>query len=135
MIHLLVSCLLLLCILLIHYISNDSVIKTLFSLAAYTYGPLIGLFAFGLFTKRTIKDKFVPLIVILSPVLSYLAANYRIILSFFDSYNGDLLNSFLCLFLESDFVFGFDLIILNGLITFLFLFIISRPNHSFNKFV
>ena len=135
MIHFFVSCLLLFCILLIHYISNDSVIKTLFSLAAYTYGPLIGLFAFGLFTKRIIADKFVPLIVILSPFLSYVISNYRIILSFFDSYNGGVLNSFFCYFLESDFVFGFDLIIMNGLITFLFLFIISRSNHSSNKLV
>ena len=55
-------------------IADKSIINSIFKFAGYTYGPLLGLFVFGLFTKYKIKDKFVPLIVIVSPVLTYLIA-------------------------------------------------------------
>ena len=47
-------------------------ISKLFVFAGYTYGPLLGLYAFGLFTKWDVKDKFIPIIAILSPILSYI---------------------------------------------------------------
>ena len=55
-------------------ITDRSIINSIFKFAGYTYGPLLGLFTFGLFTKYKIKDKLVPLIVIISPVLTYLVA-------------------------------------------------------------
>ena len=51
-------------------INDQSVIKSLFTVAGYTYGPLLGMFSFGLFTKYKLKDKFVPIIAILSHNLS-----------------------------------------------------------------
>ena len=96
--------------------NDDSIISTLFLLASFTYGPLIGLFAFGLFTKRQIIDKYVPFIVLLSPFLSYLLYVY----------DKQILNGF---------DFGPDLIIVNGLITFVLIYLISRNDQSSNKLV
>ena len=50
---------------------SDSVINLVFKVAGYTYGPILGLFTFGLITKRTVREKWVPIIIVLSPVLSY----------------------------------------------------------------
>lgn len=62
-----------------YLIKDESVIAKLFVFAGYTYGPLLGLYAFGLFTKWQLKDKFVPLIAILSQffltVLAFIAQN------------------------------------------------------------
>ena len=127
LVHISISLLLCCVILLVnHYITDRSIIDKLFEWAGYTYGPLLGLFTFGIFTSRVIRDKYVPLIVILSPVLSYIIAKYHLFFSFIDSYNGDILNSFMCRMLESDFYFGHDLIIVNGFITFMLLFFVSR---------
>ncbi len=109
-IHILISFILILVIIAFKYIIKDeSVIAKLFVFAGYTYGPLLGLYSFGLFTKWKIKDKLVPLIAILSPVLSYLISFYS----------------------EKwfDFEFGFFVLILNGLLTFLGLVLIrSKQN-------
>ena len=107
LVHLFVSFLLLCIIILVKYLNNDSIITTLFLLASYTYGPLLGLFVFGIFTNRKIIDKHVPFFIILPPIISYLISRY-------DTY---ILNGF---------DFGPDLIIINGLITFLILFSISK---------
>lgn len=80
---------------------NDSLIKTLFDIAGYTYGPLLGLFVFGLFVKnRQPNDKVVPFIAILSPIICYILNIYSEELFF-------------------GYKFGFELLILNGLLTFL----------------
>ncbi|SDR78005.1 Na+/proline symporter [Polaribacter sp. KT25b] len=99
-IHILFSFILIGTILIFKYfIADASVIAKIFTFANYTYGPLLGLYAFGLFTKLKIKDKAVPFICITSPFLTYLV-------------------SYLCLhYLNFD--FGFALLILNGLITFI----------------
>ncbi len=97
-VHLFMSLLLLGVILIFNAINDQSVIKSLFTVAGYTYGPLLGIFSFGLFTKYKIKDRFVPLIAILSPVICY------------------ILNLYI--------PFGFELLILNGLITFSGLYLI-----------
>ncbi len=52
-------------------INNDAVIRNLFKVAGYTYGPLLGLFAFGLLTRWNIKDKWVPVVCVLSPAIAY----------------------------------------------------------------
>jgi hypothetical protein len=55
----------------INLLNNASVIDTVYKLASYTYGPLLGMFVFGIFVKRKVKDRFVPWVAIASPVLSF----------------------------------------------------------------
>ena len=95
-VHLLFSLILLVVILLFNAINDQSVIKSLFTVAGYTYGPLLGMFSFGLFTKYNVKDNLVPFIAILSPVICY------------------ILNLYI--------PFGFELLILNGMLTFIGLY-------------
>ena len=89
-----------------YIIKDESVISKLFVFAGYTYGPLLGLYAFGLFTKWNVKDKFIPIIAILSPILSYIIS----------------VNSLKWFGFE----FGFFILILNGFLTFLGLILIRR---------
>ncbi|MDO6597615.1 sodium:solute symporter [Oceanihabitans sp. 2_MG-2023] len=106
-IHILISLILILVIIAFKYIIKDaSVIAKLFVFAGYTYGPLLGLYAFGLFTKWQVKDKIVPIIAILSPILSYIIS----------------VNSLKWFGFE----FGFFILILNGLLTFIGLVLIRR---------
>ncbi len=106
-IHVLFSCILIATILLFKYfIADASVIAKIFTFAGYTYGPLLGLYAFGLFTKQTIKDKAVPYICVIAPILTY-------VISF---YSKDLLG----------FDFGFFVLVLNGALTFLGLALAKR---------
>ncbi|WP_024768838.1 sodium:solute symporter [Aquimarina macrocephali] len=99
-IHILFSFILVLVIIAFKYlIKDESVIAKLFVFAGYTYGPLLGLYAFGLFTKLKVKDNLVPIIAILSPILSYIISE-----------NSDLWFGF---------KFGFFILILNGFLTFL----------------
>jgi len=109
-VHLFISFLLFLVILMVNYLNNDNIISTLFTLASYTYGPLLGLFFFGIFTKRNVYDNYVPDVVIVSPFLTYL-------LSFYDEH---LIN----------FNFGYELLIINGLITFIGLLFISKSKSA-----
>jgi len=87
-------------------INNESVINTVYTIAGYTYGPLLGLYAFGLTTSTRIKDKWVPLILILSPVVSYFVNIYA--------------------FRVFDFKFGFSIMLINGLLTFVGLWMIRK---------
>jgi Na+/proline symporter len=106
-IHILFSFILIATILIFKYfIADESVISKIFTFANYTYGPLLGLYAFGLFTKLKVKDKMVPLICLASPFLTYLL-NYVALASV-------------------GFDFGFSLLILNGLITFIGLYLFKR---------
>ncbi len=109
-IHIAVSILLILVIIIFKYvIANESVIAKLFVFAGYTYGPLLGLYSFGLFTKWKVKDNLVPIVAIASPILAY------VISALCAAYLG--------------FEFGFFILILNGLITFLGL-ILVRGEHD-----
>ncbi len=101
-VHLLFSLILLAVILIFNAINDQSVIKSLFTVAGYTYGPLLGMFSFGLFTKYKVKDNLVPIIAISSPVICY------------------ILNLYI--------PFGFELLILNGAITFFGLYLIKIKN-------
>lgn len=106
-IHILTSLVLILVIVAFKYlIADESVIKKLFTFAGYTYGPLLGLYAYGLFTKWKVKDTYVPLVAILTPFLGYLV-------------------SYLCT-LWFKFEFGFFILILNGALTFLGLVLLRR---------
>lgn len=88
-------------------LNDEAVIDKLFTIAGYTYGPLLGLYAFGMFTKRDVLDKITPVIAILSPVICYFLSKYSEVL--FNGYR-----------------FGFELLLLNGLLTFLGLLMFSR---------
>jgi Na+/proline symporter len=87
-------------------INDESVINSLFTAAGYTYGPLLGLFSFGMFTKYPVKDRWVPWICLASPLLSYIINIYSVDL--FWGYR-----------------FGFEILLLNGFLTFVGLLIIT----------
>lgn len=109
-IHIMISFVLIFVIIAFKYVIKDeSVIAKLFIFAGYTYGPLLGLYTFGLFTKWQIKDKLVPMIAILSPILAYLISENS--LKWFG------------------FEFGFFILILNGLLTFIGLILVRIKQH------
>ena len=85
---------------------NESLIDTLFDIAGFTYGPLLGLYTFGLFTRRQVRDRWVPVIAIVSPVICYILKIHS--------------------FQWFGYHFGFEILLLNGLVTFLLL-LIARP--------
>lgn len=105
-VHIGFSFVLLLMILLFNELNNEAVINGLFIAAGYTYGPLLGLFAFGLFTRRKAKDDLVIWICLAAPILSFL----------FDRYSD---------YLFFGFQFGFLILAVNGLLTFMGLWAIS----------
>jgi len=106
MVHFSFAALLLLVIVLFKAINNQAVISELFTVAGYTYGPLLGLYSFGLFTKLKVRDKMVPFIALASPILSYIInTNSQ---AWLDGYK-----------------FGFEIILLNGLFTFMGLLAVS----------
>ncbi len=105
-IHIMMSTIMFAVIVSFKIINNDSVINEVFRAAGYTYGPLLGLYSFGLFTKRKSMDKAVPFIALASPIISYMIS--RNSEAWFNGYK-----------------FGFELLIINGLITFLGLFLFS----------
>jgi Na+/proline symporter len=101
-VHLGFSILLFLVIIIFRFINDDSVISVVFKVAGYTYGPLLGLYTFGLFTKWQVRDKLVPWICLGAPILSYVI----------DATTGGW--------------FGFFILAVNGLITFMGLMVIKR---------
>ena len=108
-VHISFSFLMFLVIVIFNAINDSSVVSMIFKIASYTYGPLLGLYAFGLFMKsKTVHDKFVPIICVLSPAICFLI-----------SYNSSVL--------FGDYVFDNELIVVNGLITFIGLLSISKP--------
>ena len=107
LVHIGFSILLFIVILIFNEINDESVINSIFKAAGYTYGPLLGLFSFGIFTKYKIKDKFVFFVCLISPLISYLI----------NIYSEELLFGYR---------FGFEILLLNGLLTFLGLYFIKR---------
>lgn len=71
LVHIGMAILMAVCIYVIHLLNNDSVIQTVYKVASYTYGPLLGLFCFGIFTKRQVRDRWIPLVVIAAPVITW----------------------------------------------------------------
>lgn len=70
-IHILISIIFIIVMLIIDSTGQDSILATIYKIASYTYGPLLGLFFFGLFTKINIKDKFAPIICVIAPILCF----------------------------------------------------------------
>jgi len=108
-VHLSFAFILMIVILIFRALNDEAVVNAIYNAAGYTYGPLLGLFAFGLFTKYSVKDKFVPLVVIISPVICYILS----------CYSEQLFNGY---------KFGFELLIYNGMFTFSGLFIARKKN-------
>jgi Na+/proline symporter len=105
-VHLSIAIIFFVCILIFRKLNDEAVIDKLFTIAGYTYGPLLGLYSFGLFTNRRVNDRETPYIAVFSPVACYFLSMYSVQL-----FNG--------------YKFGFELLILNGLITFMGLLIFS----------
>ncbi len=70
-VHIGMAALMAACIYAIHLLNNDSVIQTVYKVASYTYGPLLGMFCFGIFTKKQVRDRWIPMVVILAPVITW----------------------------------------------------------------
>ncbi len=110
-VHVAISIVLFLVVLLINIMSDTNVIDGVLTVAGYTYGPLLGLFAFGIFTNITIQDHYVWIVCIFSVAFTYiLGANSR---NWFGGY-----------------VFGYELLFFNGLFTFIGLYFIKRKKDS-----
>jgi Na+/proline symporter len=106
-VHITFTFIMFLVIMAFHVINNQSVINSVFVIAGYTYGPLLGLYSFGLFTKWQVKDKVVPYLAVLAPLLTFaIASNSE---ELFWGYK-----------------FGFEALILNGLIMFGGLYLLRR---------
>jgi Na+/proline symporter len=110
-IHFLFSFLLFCVILIFNSINDQSVITSIFIAAGYTYGPLLGLFSFGILTSYELKDRLVPVVCLIAPVISYIIN----------------LNSEAWL---SGYKFGFEILMLNGLLTFLGLLLVKKSKNT-----
>jgi Na+/proline symporter len=117
-VHLGFSALFLVIIIIFKELNEKSVIDAVLNIAGYTYGPLLGLFSFGVFTKFRIKGIMIPLICVVSPLLSYILSSNSV--NWFNGYK-----------------IGIEILIINGLITFVGLLLISnfrdQKNGSSNK--
>ena len=109
-VHLAFSLILFVTILIFKVINDESVISEVFKAAGYTYGPLLGMFAIGLFTKIEIKDRYIWVVALLAPLVSYLINEYSE--TMFGGYK-----------------IGFEILIINGFLTGLgMLFIAKRKS-------
>ena len=110
-VHLIFAGIFLIAVLGFKAINESSMIDVILKIATYTYGPLLGLFTFGILTKRTVNDNMVPIICILAPIISFVVDKYQ--KEIFGNYE-----------------IGNELLIFNGLITFLMLSIFSSANKT-----
>ena len=106
--HLFISIVFVSCMVVFEAIGSQSVIDTIYILASYTYGPLLGLFCFGLFTRKQPRDRFVPYIAVASPVICYLADR--------------------AVYAAAGYQFGYEMLMVNGLLTFGGLMLLSIGN-------
>ena len=129
-VHLSFAILFFLCVLIFKWIDDKSIIDVILKLAGYTYGPLLGLFAFGIFTKRTINDKWAIWICLLSPILIFgidfinNAEWFAKKLALNEVTSATLINLSESIF--SGFKIGIEILILNGILTYMGLWMISK---------
>ena len=95
------------CIIAFEILNNTSVINAVYVLSSYTYGPLLGLFTFGIFSKRRVRDRLIPIVVILSPIFCYILDSNSV--EWFGGYH-----------------FSYEILIINALFTMLGLLICSH---------
>jgi Na+/proline symporter len=105
-VHIVMSIILIAFICLFRIVNDKSVIDAIYIIASYTYGPLLGMFCFGLFTRRTTKDKWVPYIATTSPLICF------------------ALNRLTSVYFQ--YTFGYELLMLNGALTFAGMYACSR---------
>lgn len=106
--HVAVALLFVLFILLFRAVNSTSLLDAIYVLCSYTYGPLLGMFGFALFVRREVTDRLVPYIAVASPMLCYVI----------DTVTTSL----------TGYRFGYELLMLNGLLTFLGLWVTGRPS-------
>ena len=106
LLHIAVCALFALIVMLFGFTQNRSIIDTIYTIVGYAYGPLLGMFAFGLFTRYQVRDKWVPLVAIVSPLLCYAISAST---SHFIGYH-----------------WGYELLLLNGMLTFVGLLTIRK---------
>jgi Na+/proline symporter len=99
---------------LLKWLDSRSIVVLILELAAITYGPLLGLFSFGIFTSRQVRDELVPYVLLAAPVLCFLLQRYQ----------GSLFG---------DYQMGLEILALNGALSFLALWSISSPQHTANQ--
>ncbi len=108
-VHMTFALIFFICILAFKQMNDRAIIDKLFTIAGYTYGPLLGLYTFGLFTHRSVNDRVTPWIAIISPIICY----------FLNMFSEELFNGY---------KFGFEMLLVNGFLTFTGLLIFShRP--------
>jgi len=110
-VHLSFAALFLFFVMIYKWVNNQSMIGVILKVATFTYGPLLGLFAFSILSKRVITDKLVPFVCVLSPIICYLIDNFQKLLF-------------------GSFQIGLELLVINGGITFIGLMFISRKQPS-----
>jgi Na+/proline symporter len=116
LVHIGFSLFMFLVVVLFNAVNNAAVVSAIFIVASYTYGPLLGLYGFGLFVKsRGVRDKLVPFICLISPAVCYLL----------NANSASLMGGY---------VFDNELILVNGFITFIGLMIISKPKTGNTQF-
>ena len=100
LVHIGMAILMAVCIYVIHLLNDESVIQTVYKVASYTYGPLLGMFCFGILTKKQVRDRWIPLVVVLAPIITWV-----IDVNSVEWFNG--------------YVFSHERLILNALLTFI----------------
>ena len=106
-VHIVFAVLFLVCVMIFKWVDNKSIISVILKVAGYTYGPLLGLFAYGILTKRKLRDRFVPVVAITAPLICF----------FLDKYQAQFFGKF---------QIGIELLVLNGFLTFIGLSFISK---------
>ena len=99
------------CIYVIHLLNDDSVIQTVYKVASYTYGPLLGMFCFGILTRWQVRDKWIPLVAVLAPVITWVI----------DVNSAAWFNGY---------VFSHERLILNALLTFIGMMCLIRTKRQ-----
>lgn len=108
-VHLAMALLMGVCIFIFHLLNTKSAIDAVYKLASYTYGPILGMFAFGLLTRRKIRDRWVPVVAVVAPVLCFILQTHSA--RWFGGYK-----------------FSYELLLFNALFTFLGLCLLIRSD-------
>ncbi|QHI38799.1 Sodium/glucose cotransporter [Kordia antarctica] len=125
LVHIGMSVVLIIVVIIFNSLSNKSVIDSILTIAGYTYGPLLGLFAFGIFTKYKIVDKRVWIVTVVSICVTYFLANFGNYYTYFTADVANLAEA-TTLAKENFYQFGYELLPINGLLTFIGLVLIRR---------
>lgn len=106
-VHMLVAAVFFVCIMFFHWLQSGTILKTLLDIAGYTYGPLLGLYCFGILGRRGVRDGLVPVVCLLAPVITFALRTWSTRIFF-------------------GYQMGFETLIVNALITMAGLFLIAN---------